>query len=379
MKRKNIVIMASIFIVLFVGVIIFAINQKNSRKAALSEGDNYYEVVESSGLSFKGMSVIKEEQKIFIDSILGSVEKVNITDKAEVKKGDLILTYFNDSVQEQIDNLKLQYASTKDKVNRANGDMEKTKLAINKKENSIAEKNTKLSNLNDMENMDEKATVQQEIAIEEQELQMLKSELQNYEVTSVTFKDTLKELDGQVDGLKKKLRKDVTAELDGIAYIKTEGLTNPGVEYINIVSKEPLVKGMASEYDVLKLKVGQEVLVKVVSTGQTLKGTVTAIDDLPSTTPNGTGVAYNFYVKPEGPIRIGFSVEIKENIDTLEVPKDFVSIENGSLMVAKVIDDGVEKIEVNGVLEEDYYLISRDKIAPGDKLTKEASAGLEKE
>ena len=61
------------------------------------------------------------------------------------------------------------------------------------------------------------------------------------------------------------------------------------------------------------------------------------------------------------------------------MPKDFVSVENGSLMVTKVTDTGVEKIEVNGVLEEEYYLISRDKIAPGDRLAREALDGLEKE
>lgn len=154
-----------------------------------------------------------------------------------------------------------------------------------------------------------------------------------------------------------------------MAYINKEGLTNPSLEYISIVSKEPLVKATATEYDVLNLSVGQEMVVKVPSTGEEMKGTITSIDDLPTMVSNGTSVVYNFNLKPENNIRIGFSVEIKEKIETLEIPKDYAGIENDKLIVARVNDNGVEKIEVTGTLESDYYIINSDKIKPGDKLS----------
>lgn len=185
----------------------------------------------------------------------------------------------------------------------------------------------------------------------------------------ITLNDNLNDLNEQIEALKTKLRKDVIANIDGVVHISKEGLINSTVQYITIVSKEPLVKGSVTEYDVAGLKVGQDMVLKVLSTGEKIKGTITSIDDLPSMSSNGAGVIYNFNIKPENPIRIGFSVEIKENIETVEIPKEYVSVEKEKLMVTKANEDGLEKIEVTGTLDSDYYIILSDKIKPGDKLS----------
>lgn len=378
MKKKNIIIMTIIFVVLLIAVILLALFQKKSKESDINKEVQYYEVVESSGMIFKGMSVISDDQRIFLDSTL-NLENLHVEDKQEVKKGDLIITYLNNTIQEQIDNLELQYNSANDKVNRSDENKGKINSDILKKEQLIDEKNKKINSLNDVENINEKASLQQEVAGLEQELQLLKSNLQNEEATSINLNDTLNELNGQIEALKNKLRKEVTANIDGIAYINKEGLTNMSIPYIDIISKNPLVKAAASEYDVLNLKVGQEVDLKVVSTGEKIKGTILSIDDLPSTGENGTGVVYNFTVKPESAIRIGFSVEVKENIQTLEIPKEYVKDENGKLYVLKITDSGVDKVEVEGSLDKDYYIISSDKVVPGDKLSSISSEDTKEE
>lgn len=378
MKKKNIIIMTIIFVVLLIAVILLALFQKKSKQSDINKEVQYYEVVESSGMIFKGMSVISDDQRIFLDSTL-NLETLHVEDKQEVKKGDLIITYLNNTIQEQIDNLELQYNSANDKVNRSDENKGKINSDILKKEQLIDEKNKKINSLNDVENINEKASLQQEVAGLEQELQLLKSNLQSEEATSISLNDTLKELNGQIEALKNKLRKEVTANIDGIAYINKEGLTNMSIPYIDIISKNPLVKSAASEYDVLNLKVGQEVALKVVSTGEKIKGTILSIDDLPSTGENGTGVVYNFTVKPESAIRIGFSVEVKENIQTLEIPKEYVKDENGKLSVLKITDSGVDKVEVEGSLDKDYYIISSDKVVPGDKLSSISSEDTKEE
>lgn len=378
MKKKNIIIMTIIFVVLLIAVILLALFQKKSKQSDINKEVQYYEVVESSGMIFKGMSVISDDQRIFLDSTL-NLETLHVEDKQEVKKGDLIITYLNNTIQEQIDNLELQYNSANDKVNRSDENKGKINSDILKKEQLIDEKNKKINSLNDVENINEKASLQQEVAGLEQELQLLKSNLQSEEATSISLNDTLKELNGQIEALKNKLRKEVTANIDGIAYINKEGLTNMSIPYIDIISKDPLVKSAASEYDVLNLKVGQEVALKVVSTGEKIKGTILSIDDLPSTGENGTGVVYNFTVKPESAIRIGFSVEVKENIQTLEIPKEYVKDENGKLSVLKITDSGVDKVEVEGSLDKDYYIISSDKVVPGDKLSSISSEDTKEE
>jgi len=378
MKKKNIIIMIIIFVVLLIAVVFLALFQKKSKQVNINKVAEYYEVLESSGMMFKGMSIVSDEQSIVLDNTL-NLESLSVEDKQEVKKGDLIITYLNNNIQEQIDNLELQYNSTNEKINRSVDNKSKINSEILKKEQLIDEKNRKINSLNNTEDINEKSSLQQEVAILEQELQILKSNLQSEEATSISLNDTLKDLNRQIESLKNKLRKEVTANIDGIVYINKEGLTNMSVPYIKIISKEPLIKAVASEYDVLNLKIGQEVNLKVVSTGEKIKGTILSIDDLPSTGENGTGVVYNFTVKPESSIRIGFSVEIKENIKTLEIPKEYVKEENGSLFVLKVTEFGVDKVEVDGSLDNDYYIISSDKIVSGDKLSSISSEGNKEE
>lgn len=368
MKKKNIIIMTVIFIILLIGVILLALFQKKVKQSDINKKAEYYEVVESSATMFKGMSIISDEQRVFLENAL-TLEEIKIEDKQEVKKGDLIITYLNNTIQEQIDNLQLQYNSCNDKVTRSSGNKNKINSDVLNKEQIIDDKKKKINSINDVENINEKSSLQQEVAGLEQELQVLKSNLQVEESTSIALNDTLKELDGQIQALKNKLKKEVTANIDGVAYINKEALTNATIPYVTIVSSEPLVKAAATEYDVLNLKVGQEVALKVVSTGEKIKGTILSIDDLPSAGENGTGVVYNFTVKPESAIRIGFSVEIKENIQTLEIPKEYVKDENGELSVLKVTDLGVDKVNVVGSLDNDYYIISSDKIVSGDKLS----------
>ena len=368
MKKKNIIIMSVTFVVLLIGVIILALIQKNNKAVAVNKTLDSYEVTESIGEMYKGMSVISDKQSIFAENML-TIEQVHIEDKSEVKKGDIILTYFNDSIQEQIDSLEMQYNSTNIKLERENGNKAQATSEIAQKEDIINKKTEELNSLNNIEEIDKKTALQQEIAEEQQELQLLKSTLQGEESTVTSLNDSLYDLSNQIEALKTKLRKEVVADIDGVAYINKEGLTNPSLEYISIVSKEPLVKATATEYDVLNLSVGQEMVVKVPSTGEEMKGTITSIDDLPTMVSNGTSVVYNFNLKPENNIRIGFSVEIKEKIETLEIPKDYAGIENDKLIVARVNDNGVEKIEVTGTLESDYYIINSDKIKPGDKLS----------
>lgn len=368
MKKKKIVMMGITFTILLVAVVALALVQRKNKTLATQKIVSHYEVVENTGAVFKGTSIISDEQSIFVDNTL-KVETLHIADKQEVKKDDLIITYFNEAIQDQIDSLELQYDSTNNKFNREYGNKSQTSEDITKKEKSIDEKNNKINTLDEITQIDEITSLQQEIAVEKQELDVLGANLQAEETTVTTLNDTLKELNDQIESLKTKLRKEVKADIDGIAYINKEGLTNPSVQYITIVSKEPLVKGSANEYEVLNLSVGQEMQLKVLSTGETIKGTVTSIDDLPTMSADKAAVAYNFNIKPENNIRIGFSVEIKENINTLEIPKDYVGTEEDKLIVAKVTDNGLEKVEVTGNLDSDYYLISSDVIKPGDKLS----------
>lgn len=171
MKKKNIIIMSVTFVVLLIGVIILALIQKNNKAVAVNKTLDSYEVTESIGEMYKGMSVISDKQSIFAENML-TIEQVHIEDKSEVKKGDIILTYFNDSIQEQIDSLEMQYNSTNIKLERENGNKAQATSEIAQKEDIINKKTEELNSLNNIEEIDKKTALQQEIAEEQQELQL---------------------------------------------------------------------------------------------------------------------------------------------------------------------------------------------------------------
>ena len=200
---------------------------------------------------------------------------------------------------------------------------------------------------------------------------MLKANLQGEEATKISLEDSATDLNAQIKALEAKLRKDVLADIDGVVYINEDALSDSTKPYVNIVSKEPLIKSSATEFDILKLSVGQAVKIKVVSTGEEINGTITKIDDLPSSGVGleSTAVAYQFEIKPDKAIKVGFSVEIREDINTLEIPEEYVTVRDEKLFVQKVVETGVEEIEITGTLDQGYYVIDSDKINPGDMLS----------
>lgn len=366
MKKKNIVIISIIFIILLGTTVTLALVQKKNKRVDSDGIEEYYEIVESSGAMFKGASVISDEHRIFLDNSL-KVEKLHIKDKDEIKKGDLILTYLNEAIKEEIDGLQLQYDLTNDKLNRAKENKNKNKSNIASKEAVVKNKKRELNSLNEAD-LNKQSQLELEVTEVQQELEMMKSNNEAEDVNIDSLKDSQKEFSQQINILKNKLKKNIKSDIDGIAYINEEGLVDPSIPYIIIVSKDPLVKGIATEYDILDLSIEQELNIRVISTEDEMKGIITSIDDLPSASEDGKGVVYHFNVKPEKEIRIGFSVEIRESIDTFEVPKDYVSKEDKKLIVGRMTDNELEKIEVKGKLDSDYYIIKKGNLNLGDKL-----------
>ncbi|MGL5354620.1 MAG: hypothetical protein ACRDA5_15110 [Clostridium sp.] len=146
--------------------------------------------------------------------------------------------------------------------------------------------------------------------------------------------------------------------------------------YIKIVSKEPLIKAEASEYDIANIKVGDKALIKVVSNDELINGIVTSIDDLPTTSLDGKSTIYTFNVKQDKPIRIGFNVEIKLNYVGLTIPKECVIEEDSKLYVAKNKNSLFEKVEIKAMLNGENYTMQGDNIGVGDKLSKTPSEAL---
>ena len=84
----------------------------------------------------------------------------------------------------------------------------------------------------------------------------------------------------------------------------------------------------------------------------------------------GKSVNYNFFIKPNKPVRIGFTVEIKEKGNNLTIPKEFVMEESSKLYVAKVNGAVNEKVEIKAELNGEVYKLKDKTISVGDKIIK---------
>lgn len=338
MKRKKLLIIASIFIVCLIVVLGLGLKNKVSPNVAKDDDKNkFFQVEEAGGSKFKGISTISKEQKVMIDKSQGEVRDLSVKDKQYVEKGTVLFTYYNTEADEQVSELNRQINSINSKVEKQK---EQTNSLPKEQQGAISQGNM-----------------------------------------GEDVKENINELIAKRDALKKKVTKAVTAEFDGVVYIDNNGKNDPTKEYIKVVSKEPLVVSEASEFDVESLKVDEPVQIKVISNGEKINGKITKIDDLPSTGEDKKSVAYKFDVKPEKDIRVGFSVEVTVNPQKIKIPKKYVVLENDKTFVNILNgENSSKKVEIKATLDGDNYILEDESIKPGDKLLENPSeeAGGEK-
>ncbi|WP_083089566.1 efflux RND transporter periplasmic adaptor subunit [Clostridium septicum] len=368
-KRLILISIGSIVIIAIVVALGFWVKAQNQSNGSSVEENTteQFEITGNEGLSFKGVSVISKEQKIMADRTLGDIEGLNVSDKQEISEGDLLFTYSNQAILEEVKGVYRQIASANEKINRSNS--KKAEIS-----NEIAKYENELKGIKSKEMTPELEVKATELT---QSIQAAQAKLEAEEATIATLKDSSGDLKLQKESLASKQNKEVKADINGIVYINEKGLTDPTVEYIRIVSKEPLIKAEVSEFDVESLKVDNEVQIKVVSNGDIVKGKIISIDELPTVSADGKGTSYNFYVKPEKAIRIGFSVEIKLNGEKIQIPKEYVYEEDSKLYIAKLkLDDKeepFEKVEIKAELKGNNYSLIDGNVVAGDKLMKNPS------
>ncbi len=350
----------SIAIVVAAGLAVKNSANNSSSKTADLNSEVVYEVTGEEPLKFKGNSIISKEQNIVVDKTQGEVKDLKVEDKQDVKAGDVLFTYHSTQATNEKEKLNSQINSNSEKSQRS----KKNKDALNNELNSLTKKiETEKSN-------SPAGEPSQAVMGLTQKNEEIKAKIEGEQTSINAYNDVINELTAQRDLLSKQEKKNITAEIDGIAYIYEKGLSDITSPYIRIVSKEPLIKGEASEFEIESIKVGDKAMVKVVSTDEMIKGIVTSIDELPAASMDGKSLSYTFNIKQEKPIRIGFNVEIKLNYDGLTIPKECVIEEDSKLYVAKSKETSFEKVEIKGVLDGENYTLENDTIKIGDKISK---------
>lgn len=345
MKKKQIIIGISIFVVALIATIVVAVYIKNNSNENINKQSkvDYFEIKETGGSKFKGSSIISKEQKIMLDKTNGELNEVFVEEGQYVKKDTELFSYHNEAISEQVDDLNRQI----DSLN----------LKIEKEKDRVS----KLNSLNN-----EEQTQESEVGFNET------NKVQNLQGQQIETGSMVDELTANLndiiykrDSLNNKVTKIIKAEIDGKVYINNE---DPIKEYMKIISEEPLISAEASEFDVDKLKIDDKVEIKVISNNKKITGKIIKIEEVPEISPNEKSVVYKFYIKPDESIKIGFSVELTVNPEKMLIPKSCVLEDDNKLYVKLIEGDSNKKVEIKATPKDDNYIIEDNTLKVGDKI-----------
>lgn len=330
MKKKLVYAsVISIFIILFFVFIysyIFNINNdinfnKNSVKI------DSYTIPERECIFVNGIITPQNSENISIDSTKGSIDKVSITNGQVVKKGEILFTYRNDQVTDQVVQLNGQIASA------------------NNQKKLLVDKQTKAKNQAVQGEVDNRASLEAQISSYHDQIDTLQNQMNTYQE--------------QLKTLIKKEYTTITAPIDGKVI-----LNDPGIDvskpYIVIETTSFYIKGSISEKDQPKLKENQSADILVFASNTNLTGKVKTIGDRPAnvdlsaqSSANGSSSNISYYnvvisLDTQENITNGFHVQatvyLSEN--SIKIPKSSIFQDNGKYFVYKVTNNVLIKQEI---------------------------------
>lgn len=338
-KKEKMIIFVVTLILISILFSILIIKAKSNSKETIKLQKEYFEVMENSSIKLNGKSIIASEQKVIFDKSLGSLYKKYIENKKKVTKGQILFTYIDNSIQSEIERIERSITQKNAFVQKKEEKREKIINKINKcKDNN--------------------------------EKEILYSELKTQEDTIWEMKQEFDEYYFQIDSLKKKLFIDIKSDIDGMVYIKNQGLNDSTITYMTIISDKPLVKCEVNEFDLSSLSLGNPIQLKVLSTEEEVSAVIKSIEEIPCSNTDDLNIysTYNVYITPKTNIKIGLSVQVKVNDELIKIPEKCVYESEGKLFVKRNVNDKLEKVAINAVLNDGEYTIQDNSIEVGDKL-----------
>lgn len=222
----------------------------------------------------------------------------------------------------------------------------------------------------------------------------------------------IKEIEKKLLRAKRDQKPMVLADYNGVVYVNEDGLYNPQTPLVRLVTKDLVINSSISEYDYAQLKRDKTVKIYIKAEDRTVKGHVSAVDDLPNNMPTinssasqqsqqgpgqgGGGVdpsasatnatTYGFQVVPEGKVHIGYSVSLEIPVHGFDVPATAILKKGRQHYVMKVVKGRVEKVPIEiekrglnrvvtgGLKKGDRIVIEAKTVKVGDRITANSSS-----
>lgn len=354
-------LIASIVIAIILIFIIFGIINKDHEQASVQSGDSIevQKVAErqvSETILVTGEVVPEAEQKVYLEPEKGAIKEIKVKENMEVKAGTPLFSYDSSEIEAEINQALREKKSIE---NRAQ--MLQNQIAMLDMQIAEAKKNG-----------EPKEAVRQ-LELEKQQL-AIEHEGTIADIEAV--QDTIQSLN------ERKKDQTITSKIDGIVVKVNEHATSSdsgGNEpIVHIVSNKPFkVVGTLSEFDAVKIKKDQEVIVRPkVYKDREWKGKVESISQFPSEDGmseeemyfgGGTNVTmYPFTVvltDDTSDLRQGFHVSLEVSLGSgnkLAVPFSAVVKEGDKQFVYILKDNVLEKREIEtGLVGEEYVEVKK--------------------
>lgn len=254
-NKKSILIVLSI-IILFLSVNIYSYKNNKSTSPNVVTINNLKQQKISKSILIPGSLKLKEEQKVYSNSN-NEINKFNVKEGDRVKKGDILLNYKTDKFNLELQKNEIEIRSINLKLQQLNKKLNKLNIDLSKKYND-----TKLLNR------------KSELLIE---IEMFSNDFQSKKLFSEELVENINDsveyskIDGYIERVNKNGK-------DGSLLIH---VVNPS---------QMLAKGSLSEYDVVKVEKGQDVIITSdIFPNDSWKGKVEEVGYLPKNSSVATG------------------------------------------------------------------------------------------
>lgn len=374
-KKQRIIMILSFFAVLLVvlGLAVVQLTKKQDTKSADPVYDQY-EVTASDPLMFDGVVQPQDLQEIYYDGTLGKITSIAITDQQEVKKGDVLLTYENSTVQDQVTEQERSLNRASLSVDAAKENLQDAKDQQATSQSKLDEAKNKLKAVDQTkpEGQAQASELQATVESLTAEVSAASESTKQMEQALSSAQLDLNDANQAVEDSKKNITTNVTSPIDGIVYLDEKGQSNPEVPVVKVVSKEVVVKASVTEFDYQYVKVDTPVTVTPVVSDEAIKGTITSVSQLASSTTAsnvatslgdtssaGTSATYPFTVTMEKPLQYGFNVQISLALNELRVPASAVVVEEDKLFVYQVTDNIAHKVAIEGSAANGFFTVTK--------------------
>ena len=345
-NKKYLIISTIIVIVLISSIGIYGLKKHSESKEKNSL--EMYTVPSSEKVYVNGVIEPQKSEKIFLDATKGSLNELSVENGQVVKKDQLLFTYKNEAITEQVYGIKGQIDTAKLQIEQLQNQKEKARQKIN------SQKNLKVPS----------GEVPMPVVDE--------SQLEEFDNQISSLQAQVNSLQEQINHLSEKEYSSVLSPIDG-KIILNKDAKDPTMPYIIVETSNFYVRGKVSEKEQPKISKDKIANIIVLSTNKEVKGKISYVDNRPLSQEISVGavqgasqdISYygvNIALDSQENLTNGFHVQATVNLgdSTVKIPKTCIIEEDGKEYVFKNTDKKAKKqlVETEKINEDEVIIKS---------------------